>query len=123
MRATKTAEGWTLWASLAAVLAAVAGRQRRAELKLSLQNLRLTAADGVDPSDPYGSEAAYGPLGTVYRYAGLIVATDGSLKDNGRMGAAFVSMGNRLPGRSTRVGIVYTTRADRNSFGTGSEPA
>ncbi len=74
LRATKTAEGWTrtLWASLAAV----AGRPRRAELKLRLQNLRLTA-DGVDPSDQYGSEAAYGPMGTVYRYAGLIVATDG----------------------------------------------
>jgi ribonuclease HI len=98
LRATKASEGWTLWASLEAV----AGRQRRAELKLRLQNLRLTA-DGVDPSDPYGSEAAYGPMGTVYRYAGLIVATDGTLKDDGRFGAAFVSMGNRLPGRSVSV--------------------
>jgi ribonuclease HI len=108
LRATKTAEGWTLWASSAAV----AGRQRRAELKLRLQNLRLTA-DGVDPSDPYGSEAAYGPMGTVYQYAGLIVATDGSLKDDGRMGAAFVSMGNRLPGRSVTVlGSASSTRPE-----------
>jgi hypothetical protein len=38
LKATKTAEGWTLWASLSAV----AGRQRRAELKLRLQHLRLT---------------------------------------------------------------------------------
>ena len=108
MRATKTSEGWTLWASVAAVT----GRQRRAELKLCLQNLRLTA-DGVDPSDPFGREAAYGPMGTVYRYSGLIVATDGSLKDDGRMGAAFVSMGNRLPGRSVAVlGSASSTRPE-----------
>jgi hypothetical protein len=79
---------------------------------LALQNLRLTA-DGVDPSDPYGREAAYGPMGTVYRYARLIVATDGSLKDDGRMGAAFVLMGNRLPGRSVTVlGAASSTRLE-----------
>ncbi len=91
---------------------AAVGRQRRKELKLRLQILRLTA-DGVDPSDPYGCEAARGPIGTVYRYAGLIVATDGSLKDDGRMGAAFVSMGNRLAGQSVTVlGSASSTRPD-----------
>jgi hypothetical protein len=49
LRETKTAEGWILWASLAAV----AGRQRRAELKLRLQNLRLT---------PDGDASWRGPL-------------------------------------------------------------
>jgi ribonuclease HI len=52
-------------------------------------------------------------MGTVYQYAGLIVATDGSLKDDGRMGAAFVSMVNRLPGRSVTVlGSASSTRPE-----------
>jgi hypothetical protein len=88
VRVTKTAESWTLWASSVVV----ANQQRRAELTLRLSNLRLTA-DGVDPSDSSGREAAYGPVGLAYQYPGTIVATDGSLKDDGRMGAAFVSMG------------------------------
>jgi len=88
VRATKTAESWTLWASSEVV----ANMQKLAELKLRLSDLRLTA-DGVDPSDSSGREAAYGPVEPAYQYPGTIVATDGSLKDDGRMGAAFVSMG------------------------------
>ena len=40
LRATKTKEGWTLWASVAAAT----GRPQRAELKLRLHKLRLTEA-------------------------------------------------------------------------------
>ncbi len=56
----------------------------------------------------------YGPMGTVYQYARLIVATlaDGSLKDDGLMGAVFVSMGIRLPGQSVTVlGSASSTRS------------
>ena len=106
--ATKTAEGWTLWASPAAV----SGPQRLEDLRFRLSRLRLTA-DGVDPADPCGCEAAYGPMGRAYRYPGIVVATDGSLKDDGRMGAAFVSMGDRLPARSVAVvGIASSTRPE-----------
>ena len=106
--ATKTAEGWTFWASAAAV----ADQQRREELTLRLSSLRLTA-DGVDPSDSYSREAAYGPAGKAYQFPGIIVATDGSLKDDGRMGAAFVSMRNRLPSRSVTVlGSASSTRPE-----------
>ena len=55
---TMTAEGWTFWASAVAV----ASQQRREELTLRLSCLRLSA-DGVDPSDSYSREAAYGPAG------------------------------------------------------------
>ena len=106
--ATKTAEGWTLWASSAAV----SGPQASGELKLRLSHLRLTA-DGVDPADPCSGEAAYGPVGRAYRYPGIVVATDGSLKDDGRMGAAFVSMGGRVPARSVAVvGAPSSTRPE-----------
>ena len=107
-KVTRTAEGWTLWASAAAV----ASQQGREELKLRLSCLRLTA-DGVDPSDSYSREAAYGPAGNAYQFPGIIVATDGSLKDDGRMGAAFVSMRNRLPSRSVTVfGSASSTRPE-----------
>lgn len=108
VRATKTSESWILWASSVVM----ANQQRRAELKLRLSNLRLTA-DGVDPSDSSGREAAYGPVGLAYQYPGAIVATDGSLKDDGRMGAAFVSMGGRIPARSVAVfGSASSTRPE-----------
>ena len=106
--ATKTGESWTLWASSSVGT----GQQRRAELKLRLSHLRLTV-DGVDPSDCSGREAAYGPAGTAYQYPGIVVATDGSLKGDGRMGAAFVSMGDRLPARSVTVlGSASSTRPE-----------
>ena len=108
MCATETAEGWTHWASSAAV----SGPQASGELKRRLSHLRLTA-DGVDPADPCSGEAAYGPVGRAYRYPGIVVATDGSLKDDGRMGAAFVSMGGRVPARSVAVvGAPSSTRPE-----------
>jgi hypothetical protein len=53
--------------------------------------------EGVAPSDRLGREVAYGPTGAVYQYDGILVATDGSLKGDGSMGAAFVSMGSASP--------------------------
>jgi ribonuclease HI len=104
----QTAEAWTLWASSGVV----ESRQKRAELIQRLAGLRLTV-EGVDPSDPLGREAAYGPSGAVYRNDGIIVATDGSLKDDGSMGAAFVSMGERIPARSVAVfGPASSTRPE-----------
>ncbi len=93
----QTAEAWTLWASSGVV----ESRQKRAELIQRLADLRLTV-EGVDQSDLLGREAAYGPSGAVYRNDGII-ATDGSLKDDGSMGAVFVSMGERIPARSVAV--------------------
>jgi hypothetical protein len=105
VRATKTAESWTLWASSVVVT----DPQRLAELKLRLSNLRLTA-DGVDPSDSSGRESSYR---LAYQYLGALVATDCSLKDDGRMGAACVSMGDRIPARSVAVfGSASSTRSD-----------
>jgi hypothetical protein len=112
--ATKTAEGWTLWASSAAVSGPPA--QALGELKLRLSHLRLTA-DGVDPADPCSGEAAHGPVERAYRYPGIVVATDGSLQDDGRMGAAFVSMGGRVPARSVAVvGAASSTRPELTSI-------
>ena len=105
---TKTTEDWTLWASSGAA----PSQQSRAELKLRLTALHLTTG-GVTPSDPLGREVAYGPTGAAYQYDRIIVATDGSLKDDGSMGAAFVSMGGRIPARSVAVfGSASSTRPE-----------
>ncbi len=82
---------------------------RRAELvndlKRRLERLQLTA-DGVvhlDLSCLFSREAVLGPVGTNYSHSRLVAATDGSLKRNGTMGAAYVSIGGWLPPRSVSV--------------------
>ncbi len=100
MSTVQTAEAWTLWASSESGV--LESRQKRAELIQRLTDFRLTV-ESVDPSDPPGLEAAYGQSGSVYRNDCIIVATDGSLKDDGSMGAAFVSMGERIPAHSVAV--------------------
>ena len=70
-----------------------------------LELITLTA-DGVIPLDLSclsSREAALGPVGPAYSLSGLVVATDGSLRKNGAMGAAYVSIGGRLPSRSVSV--------------------
>ena len=108
MGTVKILDNWTLWTSSGAE----PNRQRRAELKLSLTALHLTV-EGVAPSDLLGREVAYGPTGAVYQYDGILVATDGSLKGDGSLGAAFVSMGERIPARSVAVfGAASSTRPE-----------
>ncbi len=68
-------------------------------------SIRLTA-DGVVPLDltcPSSREALLGPAGTAYTNNGIVVATDGSLKKDGSMGAAMVAKDDRLPARSVAV--------------------
>ena len=96
VRSVQSKEAWTLWAS--AQTAESEGRQ----LKKELQALTLTR-DGTVPLDrscPSFREARLGPAGSHLSYAGVVVATDGSLKDDGRMGAAYVCLDNQLPSRS-----------------------
>ena len=90
-----------LWASLGAVASAPA----RADLKRRLEGIRLTA-DGVVPLDlscPSAREAVLGPAGKAYLHPGATVGTDGSLKRNGAMGAAFVSKDGCVQARSVAV--------------------
>jgi len=97
----RIAQDWTLWASREA--AGSAASQERQKLRLS--NMRLTE-DGVVPPDlscPSAREVMQGPMAAAYAFEGLIVATDGSLKHDGAMGAAFVALGNRVPARSVAV--------------------
>ena len=57
-----------------------------------LERLHLTA-DGVVPLDPSclsSREAVLGPAGPAYSLSGFVAATDGSLKKDGCMGAAYV---------------------------------
>ena len=108
LKATKTAENWTLWASSRAAPT----QQRRTELTCCLTDLCLTA-EGVHPSIPLGREAAFGPTGAAYMHDGIIIATDGSLKDDGSMGAAIVSLGERVPAKSVAVfGSASSTRPE-----------
>jgi hypothetical protein len=57
----------------------------------------------LDLSCPSAREAALGPAGQAYLHPGVTVGTDGSLKSNGAMGAAFVSKDGRIPARSVAV--------------------
>ena len=74
-------------------------------LKRRADSIRLTA-DGVVPLDltcPSSREALLGPACSAYTRSGVVVATDGSLKRNGSMGAALVAKDGRLPARSAAV--------------------
>ncbi len=74
-------------------------------LKQRLDSIRLTA-DGVVPLDLgclSSRNARLGPVGAVYARSGIVMATDGSLKKSGAMGAAYVAKGNHLPPRSVAV--------------------
>lgn len=49
----------------------------------------------LDASCPSFTEALLGPAGSAMTHSGII-ATDGAVKIDGRMGAAYVSQGNRM---------------------------
>ena len=101
LRAVQSREVWSVWASNTAV----ASPQAAAAMREALQRLRLTT-DGVVPLDetsPSFREASFGPAAAAYSHTGIVVATDGSLRKNGAMGAAFVAKGNKLQARSVAV--------------------
>ena len=116
LRAIQSKEDWVLWASTAA-LRAQREEASRAEgaamrgladqlliLKQRADSIHLTA-DGVVPLDltcPSSREALLGSAGAAYTRSGsgIVVATDGSLRRDGSMGAAMVAKDDRLPARS-----------------------
>ena len=101
LKTVRTAQDWTLWSSRAAAGSETFQEQQ----KLRLGSIRLTG-DGVvtlDLSCPSAREVLLGPMASAYKYEGVVVATDGSLKHDGAMGAAFVALGNRVPARSVVV--------------------
>ena len=107
-------EDWALWASTSALgvmrveansgivdLAETAringSLEHRAdgvrELKRRADSIRFTA-DGVVPLDLTclsSREALLGPTSAAYTRSGVVVATDGSLRRNGSMGAVLVA--------------------------------
>lgn len=96
VQSVQTKETWTLWAYAQMPDAAVL------QLKGALQAVTLTR-DGTVPLSshcPSFREACLGPAGSALTHAGVIVATDGSVKEDGRMGAAYVALDNKLPPRS-----------------------
>jgi ribonuclease HI len=97
LKAIQSKEDWVLWASKAL------GTKR--SLKRRADSIRLSA-DGVVPLDlacPSSREALLGPAGTAYANSGIVVATDGSLRGDGSMGAALVAKDGRLPARGVAV--------------------
>jgi hypothetical protein len=104
LRAIQNKEDWCVWARHAAI-----GMDTRTDLmrglKQRLDSIRLTA-DGVVPFDLgclSSREERLGPVAAAYTRSGIVVATDGSLKKSGAMGAAYVAKDNRLPPRSVAV--------------------
>ena len=73
----------------------------RSQLTEALSALTLTrdgavlleASCGVVPS-------LLGPTGSAMNHRGVIVATNKAVKDDGRLGAAYMSLSNKLPARS-----------------------
>ena len=83
-RAVQTAEDWTLW------IPREIERATLLEVRGRLAALTFTR-DGVtpfDPSCPSVHEARYGTAGPAYAGNSLVVATDGSVKHDGSMGAS-----------------------------------
>ena len=91
-----TKEAWTLWAS------ARTAESEGMQLIHELQALSLTRDRTIPLNRACLSflEARLSPAGSRLSHAGVVVATDGAVKDDGRMGAAYVSLDNRLPTRS-----------------------
>jgi len=88
VRSIQSREDWTLWSSL------LSAETDGAQLKRELQDIVLSR-DGTVPLDsacPYFREAKLGPAGAALTFPGTIVATDGAVKEDGRMGAAYVSL-------------------------------
>ena len=54
----------------------------------------------MDTSFPSFLEALLGPAGPAMNHPCVTVATDRAVKSDGRMGAVYVSLGDRLPARS-----------------------
>jgi len=98
IRAVQCKEKWTVWASCAA-----ATSQQEATVLTSALNTICLSTDGVVPLDQDSREATFGPSAAAYLHRGVVVATDGSLKKNGAMGAAYVSKDGRLQARSVAV--------------------
>ena len=94
----------------AAETARVTARLRRRadlvrRLKERADSICLTA-DGVVPLDLgclSSREAQLGPAGAAYTRSGIVVATDGSLRKSGAMGAAVVAKDGRMQARSVAV--------------------
>ena len=57
----------------------------------------------MDLCCPSAREVLQGPVGAAYSKEGVIVATDGTLKHDGAMGAAFVALGDWVPASSAAV--------------------
>ena len=98
LRTVKSKEDWSLWASAAALRL----QTHKGDLKRALAAVRLTQ-DGVVPLTVSDREARKGPAGRAYSLSGVVVATDGSLKKSGAMGAAMVAMGDKIQSRSVTV--------------------
>ena len=100
-KTVKTKEHWTLWASSGAANSA----QLRADLKRRVESIVLTE-DGLVPldlTDPSAREALLGPAGASYGNKGVVVGSDGSLRKDGAMGAAYAAKEKRVPARSVAV--------------------
>ena len=95
LRSIQSRDKWTLWAS------AHTDALTQTQLAETLSALTLTR-DGAVPLDiscPSFREALLGPTDAALNQRGTVAATDGAVKEDGRM-AAYVSLSDKLPARS-----------------------
>jgi hypothetical protein len=82
------------------------GRQRVTVSDFKFYSYSCLTADGVVPLNlgcPSSREALLGPAGAAYTRSGIVVATDGSLKKSGAMGAAVVAKNGPMQAHSVTV--------------------
>ena len=71
-------------------------------MRQALRHIKLSRAGDIplEVDSPSFREAQLGPAGVAFTHAVTTIATDGAVKDDGRMGAAYVALGSRIPPRS-----------------------
>ena len=114
MRSVQSREAWTIWADAASM------RAGEAQLRSALQGISLSR-DGtipLDPSCPSLREARLGVSGSALTFPGIIIATDGAVKTDGRMGAAYVPLDPTImrPRSFVVLGHPSTMRAELSAL-------
>ena len=109
VRTAKSGEDWLLWVPRATDKAQILLLARR------IQSMPLTASGKVPLSRSCLAmrEAAHGQAGPYYGLAGTVMATDGSLRADGMMRCAVVSLDGSPPIRRAVPGEPSSTRAIR----------
>ena len=88
VRSVQSKDDWTLWSSTHST------ETEGSHLKVALHRIAFTrdVTISLEAACLLFREAQLGLAGAALNYPGIIVVTDGAVKDDGRMGCAYVSL-------------------------------